>query len=96
MLPQQGQGELTGRVLAGEQPLSAVRVAVATRSSADGSVEIRYGMTAEDGRYRVSSLPPGIYLVSVQSTSTGQGARIRPGEVTTLDLQVAGPSSAAD
>ncbi|WP_437534884.1 carboxypeptidase-like regulatory domain-containing protein [Sorangium sp. So ce726] len=86
-LPRQGRGELRGRVVAGGKPLSSVRLMVAS-STADGGVEIHYPMTAEDGNYRVSSLPPGPYLVSVVSTSIGRGTRLRPGEVTTLDLEV--------
>lgn len=53
---------LTGRVTAGEQPLSGVRVTV---TATDGPVS-RTTTTATDGRYFVDALPPGRYDVTFE------------------------------
>jgi hypothetical protein len=66
-----------------------MRLMVATSVGKDGTVGLYYPVTAEDGSYHVSSIPPGIYLINVLSTNTGGGVRIKAGEVATLDLTVA-------
>lgn len=95
-LPPQGTGELRGRITAGGKPLPATRLMVATHLSEQGSVGLYYPTTAEDGSYRVSGLPPGVYLVNVMSTSTGDGVQVNAGEVATLDLRVIDPPSVKD
>lgn len=95
-LPPQGAGELRGRITAGGKPLPSARLMVATHLGEEGSVGLYYPMTAEDGSYRVSGLPPGVYLVSVMSTSTGDGVQVKAGEVATLDLRVIDPPSVKD
>ncbi len=87
-LAPQGTGELRGRVTAGGKPLPGARLMVATALGDDGSLGLHYPITAEDGSYRVSGLTPGAYIINVESTSNGAGLRVKPGEVTTRDLQV--------
>jgi outer membrane cobalamin receptor len=66
--PAQGPGTVTGTVVssAGEAPLASVSVAV--RRAAD-SVVVGGKITPADGRFSVSGLPPGRYLV--QATLIG-------------------------
>lgn len=88
-----GTGGIRGRVTAGGKPLSSVQLMVVTNSK-DGTLGLYYPITAEDGSYHVTALPTGVYLVSVVSTSTGDGVQVKPDEVTTLDLRVAPPPPA--
>lgn len=90
-LPPEGDGEIRGRVTAGGRPLQGVRVMLATPLPSDRSIGLYYPVTAEDGSFRVSALPPGVYMVSVETTVTGDGVRVKPGEVATVDLRVADP-----
>ncbi|WP_437484967.1 carboxypeptidase-like regulatory domain-containing protein [Sorangium sp. So ce1014] len=92
-LPPEGTGELRGRVTAGGKPLQGVRVELATLLVSDETIAMYYPVTAEDGSFRVSALPPGAYMVSVGSTITGGAVRVKPGEVATMDLNVVDPPS---
>ncbi|XYH98109.1 collagen binding domain-containing protein [Sorangium sp. So ce1128] len=93
-LPPEGTGEIRGRVTAGGQPLPGVRLSLATPFAADNSIGLYAPITAEDGSFRVSSLPPGPYMISVESTIAGSGVHVKPGEVATVDLRVADLPSA--
>ncbi|WP_437570591.1 carboxypeptidase regulatory-like domain-containing protein [Sorangium sp. So ce542] len=87
-LAPKGTGELRGRVTAGGKPLPGARVMVATPIGDDGTIGLYYPVTAEDGSYRVSELPSGPYIINVESTSTGAGLKVKPDEVTTVDLSI--------
>ncbi|KYG08328.1 hypothetical protein BE21_24330 [Sorangium cellulosum] len=91
--PPQGTGEIRGRVTVGGKPLPGARLVLATAVGDEGAIGMYYPVTAEDGSYRASGLPPGPYILNVESTSTGAGLRVRPDEVATMDLQVVDPPS---
>lgn len=82
-----GQGELRGRVTANGRPVAGARLIVAS-SHGDEGVDTHYPVTGADGSYRVQQMPPGMYLVSVISTSEGQGVKLDPGGVVTVNLDV--------
>lgn len=81
-------GEIRGRVTVGDKPLPGARLMLATAIGDEGAIGMYYPVTAEDGSYRVSGLPPGAYIINVESTSIGAGLRVKPDEVTTMDLRV--------
>ncbi|WP_237244869.1 MULTISPECIES: collagen binding domain-containing protein [Sorangium] len=89
----QGEGEIRGRVTVGGKPLAGVRLMLVTSIGDDGALVMYHPVTAEDGSYRASGLPPGPYLVNVESTSIGGGVPVKPGQVATMDLQVVDPPS---
>ncbi|WP_437577426.1 MSCRAMM family protein [Sorangium sp. So ce887] len=88
VLAPQGTGDVRGRVTVGGKPLPGARLMLATSVGDEGAIGMYYPVTAEDGSYRVSGLLPGAYIINVESTSVGAGMRVKPGEVTTMDLQV--------
>lgn len=83
-----GTGEIRGRVTVGGKPLPGARLMLATQIGDDGAIGMFYPVTAEDGSFRASGLPTGGYIINVESTSIGTGVHVKPGEVTTADLQV--------
>lgn len=87
-LAPQGTGEIRGRVTVGGKPLPGARLMVATPVGDDGAIGMYHPITAEDGSYRLSGLPPGPYIVNVESTNTGGSLQVSAGELKTLDLQV--------
>ncbi|AUX49109.1 hypothetical protein SOCE26_106540 [Sorangium cellulosum] len=86
-LPPEGKGELRGRVTIGNRPFPGARLMVATQVG-DGAVGLYYPTTAEDGSFYLSSIPPGLYIVNVESTVIGNGVTVKPGEVANVDLHV--------
>ncbi|WP_437734200.1 MSCRAMM family protein [Sorangium sp. So ce1335] len=95
-LPPGGTGEIRGRVTAGGRPLPGVRLTLATPVGDENSIGLYSPITAEDGSYRVSAISPGIYMISVESTTAGAGVEVKPDEVATVDLRVADAPSARE
>jgi protocatechuate 3,4-dioxygenase beta subunit len=82
-----GRGELRGRISAGGRPIGGARLLLASGHGQSG-VDTYYAVTDPDGRYRFADLPEGLYLLSVISTTKGQGIKIAAGGVASLDLDV--------
>ena len=83
-----GEGELRGRVLAGKKPMAGARLLVASNHGRTQGIAMYFPVTAEDGTFRVPTLPKGAYLITVMSTMEGRGVQITPNEVTNVDLDV--------
>lgn len=82
-----GKGEIRGRVTAGSRPLANARL-LAASGHGDKGVDTYYAVTGQDGSYRFTELPAGLYLVSVVTTTKGEGVTVQAGGVVTLDLDV--------
>jgi hypothetical protein len=85
-----GKGEIRGRVTAGGRPVPHARLIIGCNHPKSG-IATYYPVAAEDGSYRVTGLPEGHYIVHVSSSSSSGRVRLQPGEVATLDLDVAAP-----
>ncbi len=81
-----GNGEIAGTVTAGKKPVSGMRLLVAANHGRDKGIALYFPVTAEDGSFRVPSIPAGNYLVSVMSTTEGRGVQVNSGDVVRLDL----------
>lgn len=88
-LPPGGTSAIRGQVTAGGRPLQGVRIMLATPTDERGGIGLYYPTTAEDGSFHVTSLPAGLYMINVESTITGTGVQVKPGEVATVELKVA-------
>ncbi|MGK4009310.1 carboxypeptidase-like regulatory domain-containing protein [Sorangium sp. So ce1036] len=95
-LAPQGTGEIRGRVTVGGRPLPGARLMLATPVGDDGTIGLYHPVTAEDGSYRVSGVLPGPYIINVESTNIGGNLQVKPGELTTMDLQVTDLPSTKD
>jgi hypothetical protein len=83
-----GEGEIRGRVLAGQRPIAGARLVAASNRGRTAGMTLYHAVTDEDGSYRVPSIAKGGYLVSVMSTAVGAGVQVDEGKVTNLDLDV--------
>ena len=83
-----GDGEIRGRVLAGQRPIAGARLVAASNRGRANGMSIYYAVTGEDGSYSVPSIAKGAYLVSVMSTAVGMGVQVEEGKVATVDLDV--------
>ncbi|WP_437626934.1 carboxypeptidase regulatory-like domain-containing protein [Sorangium sp. So ce1151] len=84
----EGTGELRGRVTAGDKPLAGIRLLVTANRGRKPGFERHTPVTDEDGNFRVPSLVAGNYLITVMTTSVGQGVQVDDGGVTTVNLDV--------
>ncbi len=81
-----GDGEVRGRVTAGNKPIAGARLLVASNHGHEHGIALYFPVTGEDGSFRLPSIPAGYYAVSVMSTSEGRGIHVEAGQVTTLEL----------
>ncbi|WP_437971275.1 carboxypeptidase-like regulatory domain-containing protein [Sorangium sp. So ce260] len=92
----EGTGELRGRVTAGDKPLAGIRLLVATNRGRKQGFERHTPVTDKDGNFGVPSLAAGAYVVTVMTTSVGQGTQVEEGAVTTVNLDVTPRPAAED
>ncbi|APR85113.1 Hypothetical protein A7982_10462 [Minicystis rosea] len=84
----QGNGELKGKVSAGTKPIGGARLLVASNHGRNAGVAMYFPVTAADGSFKVPSIPPGAYLVSVMSTPAGTGVEVKSGETANVALDL--------
>ncbi len=84
----QGSGELKGKVSAGDKPIAGARLLVASNHGRTQGVAMYFPMTGADGSFRLTSLPPGPYLVSVMSTPAGTGVEVKKDETASVALDI--------
>jgi hypothetical protein len=88
LLPK-GTGHLRGRIAASGRPLVGAQLLIASNHGLEEGLDIRYPVTGADGTYDLDGIPEGTYFVSVSSTTRSTGVTVKPGEVTTQDLDIA-------
>jgi Carboxypeptidase regulatory-like domain len=81
-----GNGEISGRVTAGKQPIAGARLLIAANHGQQQGIALYFPVTGADGSYHVPTIPEGNYLISVMSTTEGRGVRVNGGELTKVDL----------
>jgi hypothetical protein len=83
-----GEGEIRGRVTAGQTPLAGLRVMVASNHGRTEGIDMFFPVTGDDGTFRLPKVPVGKYLTSVMSSPEGKGIEVKTGQVTDLELDV--------
>ena len=83
-----GEGEIRGRVTAGQTPLAGLRVMVASNHGRTEGIDMFFPVTGDDGTFRLPKVPVGKYLTSVMSSPKGKGIEVKTGQVTDLELDV--------
>jgi hypothetical protein len=84
----EGLGELRGRVTAGGRPIAGARVLVASNHGPANGIAVYFPATGDDGRFRLPSIPEGVYLVSLVSAQQSSGARVVAGDAAEVELDV--------
>jgi hypothetical protein len=92
----QGDGELRGRVVAGQRPIAGTQILVASNRGRAKGFSMYQPVTGEDGTFRVPALPQGAYLVTAMATFEGRGVQVRAGEITNVEIDVSAPPAVAD
>lgn len=82
-----GQGEISGRVAAGDTPVQGMQLLVA-RAAGGGLINMHYPVTGPDGTYRVTGLPDGVYGVLVSSLNLVSSAYLKEGSRETVSFDV--------
>lgn len=87
LFPAAGEGEIHGRVTAGERPLAGMQLLVV--SAVDEVMGMHYPVTGADGTFRVRGLPDGLYVLLVSSTGRSVATNVQGGSVQAVDIDVA-------
>jgi hypothetical protein len=87
--PEEGTGEIRGRVTANGAPLGGIQLMIVSYKGTNSVMDTVYPSTTADGSYRATGLGEGTYAIIVSSTSRITSARVEPGGVQTVDIDVA-------
>jgi hypothetical protein len=85
----EGKSEIRGRITAGGKPLHGVQVMVVSNHGPDQGADTFNRSTGEDGSYRFSAIPEGMYMIRIVSTMLTSAARVEAGQTVTVDLDMA-------
>jgi hypothetical protein len=81
-----GEGEIRGRVTAGNKPLAGARVLVAANHGDEDGLAMYFPVTGNDGTFRVPNITDGNYLVTVVASRASTGVQVHGTEPVTVNL----------